>query len=145
MLWSFCGLMSPAHFRLQQEQMVLLLSKHDKATVWLMSGMDTGKHVASGHNNFLLCGAKRSEAHPSMQRYCKQLLYHIAYIESNTFTISNRDTKFKFALVPSDMRWVASFEGEITNSAFYFSSFANANQKYKSTINGSLGTSNECK
>ena len=122
--------------------MVLLLGKHDEATVWLMSVIDTGKHVASGHNNFLLCGANCSEAHPSMQRYCKQLLYHIAYIESNTFPISNRDIKFKFVMVPSDMRWVASFAGEITSSAFYFSSFANANQKYKLTINGSLGTSN---
>ena len=118
--------------------------KHDEATAWLVSFINTGKQVASSHNNFLICGANFSEAHPSMQRYCKQLIHDIAYIESNTFTIVNRDIKFKFALVPSDMKWIASFAGEITNSAFYFSSFADANQENKSTINGSLGTSNEC-
>ena len=68
--------------------------KHDEATAWLVSVINTSKQVASSHNNFLLCGANCSEAHPSMQRYCKQLTHDIAYIESNIFTIVNLDIKF---------------------------------------------------
>ena len=36
------------------------------------------------------------------------------------------------------MKWAATFCGEISNSAFYFSSFGNVNDDNKSTIDGSL-------
>ena len=119
-------------------------SKHDEATAWLISLINMGKHVASSYNNFLLCGANCSESHPSMSKYCRHLIHNIAYIESNTFSVDNKEMKFKFSLVPSDMKWLASFSGEITNSGYYFSSFADVCQADKSTLNGSLGTSDRC-
>ena len=116
--------------------------KHDEATAWLISLINTGKHVASSYNNFLLCGANCPESHPNMSKYCRYLIHNTAYIESNTFSVGNKEVKFSF--VPSDMKWLASFSGEITNSRYYFSSFADVCQADKSTLNGSLGTSDRC-
>ena len=46
---------------------------------------------------------------------------------------------FSFELLPADMKWLATFSGEITNSAFYFSSFANVSHNDKHIVNGTLG------
>ena len=64
----------------------------------------------------------------------------------NRVTLSDSDhvLKFTFELVPADMKWAATFCGEISNSAFYFSSFGNVNDDNKSTIGGSLGNDNNC-
>ena len=79
-----------------------------------------------------------------MSKYCRHLIHNIAYIESNTFSVGNKEVKVKFSLVPSDMKWLASFSGEMTNSGYYFSSFADVCQVDKSTLKGSLGTSEKC-
>ena len=42
-------------------------------------------------------------------------------------------------MVPADMKWLASFSGELSNASYYFSSFANVNNDNKRTVNGSLG------
>ena len=57
---------------------------------------------------------------------------------------SDHVLKFTFELVPADMKWAATFCGEISNSAFYFSSFGNVNDDSRSTIGGSLGKDNNC-
>lgn len=45
----------------------------------------------------------------------------------------------KFVLVPSDIKWLATFSGELTNAAYYFSTFANVNSDNKYKVNGSIG------
>ena len=47
--------------------------------------------------------------------------------------------QFKFKLVPSDMKWLATFAGELSNAAHYFSTFANVHEANKNTVNGSIG------
>ena len=37
------------------------------------------------------------------------------------------------------MKWLASFSGELSNAAYYFSSFANVNNDNKHTVNGTFG------
>ena len=37
------------------------------------------------------------------------------------------------------MKWLASFSGEVSNAAYYFSSFANVNNDSKNAVNGTLG------
>ena len=118
--------------------------KHDEATSWLVSILNTGKHIASSYNNFLLCGANCTESHPGMVRYCKKLIHDIAYVETSSFKVNDKHVRFKFSLIPGDMKWVASFAGELTNSAYYFSSFADVCQADKTKVNGSLGTTNDC-
>ena len=46
---------------------------------------------------------------------------------------------FSFELVPADMKWLASVSGELSNAAYYFSSFANVSNDNKHTVNGSFG------
>ena len=59
--------------------------------------------------------------------------------------MGNKEVKFTFSLVPSDIKWLASFSSEKMNSGYYFSSFADVCQADKSTMNGSLGTMRLCK
>lgn len=42
------------------------------------------------------------------------------------------------------MNWASTFSGELANSAFYFSPFGNVNNDNKSTVNASLGQSEQC-
>ena len=51
--------------------------------------------------------------------------------------------QFKFKLVPSDMKWLATFAGELSNAAHYFSSFANVHDGNKYTVNGAIGEGEE--
>ena len=54
------------------------------------------------------------------------------------YTILGHVVNFACALVPGDMKWIASYDGELSNSAHYFSTFANANADM-TTVNGSIG------
>jgi len=51
---------------------------------------------------------------------------------------------FKLELVPSDMKWVATFSGELSNSATYPSSFANVKQDDVDNVNGTFGEDSTC-
>ena len=48
----------------------------------------------------------------------------------------------KFELVPSDMKWLATFSGELSNAAMYPSSLANVKKDNLSNVHGSLGNKN---
>ena len=54
-----------------------------------------------------------------------KLAADVAYIEGRVFQVDNVNVKFYFDLVPSDMKWIAFFAGELNNAACYFSTFAN--------------------
>lgn len=96
--------------------------------------------------NHLLLGANCSEDHPLLKKYTELLSKEMDSIAGKPLnTPNNVSVKFKFQLIPSDMKWVASMSGELSNSAFYFSSFANVNQGDKGTIGGSIGNSKKDK
>ena len=58
--------------------------------------------------------------------FCKLLTDNCAAIEQRNFNIGDVQVKFTFDLFPSDMKLLAFVNGELSNSASYFSSFANA-------------------
>ena len=81
-----------------------------------------------------------------MIRYARKLVSDIAYVEKQNYSLPNSDyvLKFTFELVPADMKWGATFSGELSNAAFYFSTFGNVNDDNKSTVGGSLGDDTNC-
>ena len=104
--------------------------KDNEATSWLVSFLNLGNRIASCDDNFLLLGANCKEDHPTMIKYATQIRGEIALIESKIYQLQGHDIaiNFKFELVPSDMKWLSTFSGELTNSATYPSSFANVKQ-----------------
>lgn len=95
--------------------------------------------LKSESENFLLAGANCSESHLCMQRYAKKLVHDMNIIANKDYQINGSNVKFSFELLPSDMKWLASMGGELSNAAYCFSSFGNVCEETKATINGSLG------
>ena len=122
--------------------------KESEATAWLVSFLNLGNRIASCDDNFLLLGASCKEDHPAMisYMYATQIWGEIALIESKAYQIQGHDItiKFKFELVPSDMKWLATFSGELSNSATYPSSFANVKQDDLQNVNGTFGENSTC-
>jgi len=114
--------------------------KNSEATAWLVSFLNVGGRVASPNDNFLVCGANCKEDHEVMVRYAKDLVVKINAIESKTYAIDGINVRFALELLPSDMKWLAFYSGELNNAAYYFSSFGNVNESDKGTVGGSLGT-----
>ena len=86
-----------------------------------------------------MAGSNCAEDHDCIKHYAKKLLADIHAIESQQYVINEHVVTFSFEMVPADMRWLASFSGELSNAFYFFSSFANVNSDNKRTINGSLG------
>lgn len=98
--------------------------KWDESVSWLVSFLNVGARVASPNENSLLFGANCKEDHPAVRLFTKQLASQIIEIEKKAYTVST----FTFELVPSDMKFLCFLNGELSNSASYFSSFANVSK-----------------
>ena len=64
----------------------------------------------------------------------------IVEIEQSTFSINNRNIKFKFSKLPNDMKMLAFLAGELPNSATYFSTFGSVSQSDISDVNETFGS-----
>ena len=120
--------------------------KDDMACAWLVSLLNIGSGVLSNNENYLLFGANCSENCVVVQRFVKMLLADIHDIEKSVLTCSHNgkqvNVKFSFTELPNDMKMLAFLSGELSNSAKYFSSFANiSNDDAKKTL-GTFGRSN---
>lgn len=115
--------------------------KESEATSWLVSFLNVKSRVACCNDNFLLCGANCKEDCIAMVRYATDLMDHISLIESKLYTdvVKDINISFKFELVPSDMKWLAFYAGELNNASHYFSTFANVNSDNKDLVGGSVG------
>ena len=115
--------------------------KDDEATAWLLSFLNVGGRIGSCNENFLLCSVNCSESHPSMFKFAQKLVLDVAYIEKQIYVLPGSKTKarFKVELIPSDMKWAATFSGELSNAAHFFSPFGNVSESNKCTVNGCLG------
>jgi hypothetical protein len=78
-----------------------------------------------------LAGANCGEDHIVMKRFVKKLIHDIQSIETKTFLGKGYSVKFSLDLFPSDMKFLASYSGELSNVAHYFSSFGNVNEENK--------------
>lgn len=81
--------------------------------------------MASPNDNFLLFGANCKETNEVVVKFCKFLAEQCQTIEEKTYSLGGMRVKFSFELVPSDMKILAFMNGEQSNSATYFSNFAN--------------------
>ena len=54
---------------------------------------------------------------------------------------SKTKARFTVELIPSEMKWAATFSGELSNAAHFFSPFGNVSESNKCTVNGCLGPS----
>lgn len=57
---------------------------------------------------------------------------------------SKTKARFTVELIPSDMKWAATFHGELSNAAHFFSPFGNVSESNKCTVNGCLGPAETC-
>ena len=122
--------------------------KWDESMSWLVSFFNVGPRVASPNDNFLLFGANCKETHEVVKLFCKLLTDNCAAIEQRTFNVGDVQVKFTFDLFPSDMKFLAFVNGELSNSANYFSSFANVKSddlKGTGCLKGEFGTDPKCK
>jgi hypothetical protein len=75
------------------------------------------------------------------------LVKQISSIEKDVFTLSHNgkyvDVKFQFGEFPNDMKMVAFLAGELSNSAKFFSSFADVSSGNGDNINGTFGNQKE--
>lgn len=122
-------------------------SKDDTAVAWLVSILNIGQGVLSSSENFLLFGANCDESCVPVRRFVLQLMKDIDRIEKTIFDISCSDgsirqIKFLISEYPNDMKMLCFLTGELSNSATYFSSFADVSiQSLKSddALSGTFG------
>ena len=110
---------------------------------WLVSFLYVGPRVASPYDNFLLFGAKCKEDHACVKHLTQQFSSKVEAIEKKTYTVSEKQETFTLELVPSDMKFLAFLNGELNNTATYFSSFANVSKEDCVTLNGKFGLTND--
>ena len=125
---------------------------HDTSNcAWLVGILNTGRGVLSSSENYLLFGANWSENCVPVQRYFQLPLSDIKRIEKNTFpcTYTASDgpvtvnVKFKVGELPNDMKMICFLAGELSNSAKFFSSFANVSVDNANNVKGTFGIGKE--
>lgn len=117
--------------------------KEDTACAWLISFLNIGSGVLSSNENFLLFGANCQENGIVMKRFIENLTKEINEIENQKFSVdchgSPVDVTFNFTELPNDMKMLSFLAGEVTNSATYFSTFANASILDFANLSGTFG------
>lgn len=98
----------------------------------LISFLNIGNRLASSDEQFLLFGADIEESSYITSKFICKLVSDMNYLEDNIFSLQRKQNvvkvEFKFTELPNDMKMLAFLAGELSNSAFYFSSFANVTQ-----------------
>ena len=116
--------------------------RDDSACSWLVSFLNIGQGVLSSDENFLLFGANCAENCLPVKRFLGKLMTDIKRIQSSSYSILAKgesiDVKFVFAELPNDMKMLAFLAGELTNSATYFSTFADVDKESLTKI-GTFG------
>ncbi|XP_068748992.1 uncharacterized protein [Montipora capricornis] len=118
--------------------------KDDTACAWLVSLLNIGRGVLSSNENFLLFGANCKEDCVPVSRFLKKLVSDISEIEKNTYSVDcsgvSVDVKFCFSELPNDMKMLCFLAGELSNSATYFSTFADVSTATMNELDGTFGS-----
>ena len=70
--------------------------KHDEATAWLLSFLNSGDRITSENENFVLAGANCAEDHICMKRYASKIAAEIQVIESKEYFVKESKVTFSF-------------------------------------------------
>ena len=92
------------------------------------------------HDNFIIFGGNCEETSLVVRKYCQFLCKEICEIENKVFEIEGLHVTFKCAESPNDMKMLAILGGELSNSAKYFSSFANVSKDNCTDLKGTFAT-----
>lgn len=117
--------------------------KNDTACSFWVSFLNAGKGVASSSDNFLIFGAYCEETSTVVKKYVHDLWKQIEDLKGKTFEINGLHVTFQE--LPNDMKMLAMSWGELTNSATYFSSFANVSRNDSTDLRGKFGADTGCK
>ncbi len=102
--------------------------KYDTACAWLVSILNLGKGILSSKDNYLLFGANCSESCITVGRFIQKLMVEVGQIQKQVFPIKVKESvvnvKFCISELPNDMKMLAYLAGELSNSAKFFSTFA---------------------
>ena len=113
--------------------------KHESACSFLVSFLNIGKRVASSSDNFLVFGANLEESSIIVKRYVQSVCKQMADLEGKVFEINGLHVNFRFEELPNDMKMLAMLGGELSNSATYFSTFANVSTNDCGDLRGTFG------
>lgn len=123
-----------------------LFGKGYSACAWLVSFFNIGHGVLSSNENFLLFGANCSENCAAAAKCIRHLVVYTVAIErigaSAYFVLCKREpvkVKFVVSELHNDMKMLAFLGGELSNSAKYFSTFADVSTENANNINGTFG------
>ena len=119
--------------------------KEDTACSWLVSFLNRGKHVLSSNENFMIFEANCSEDSVVVRRYVSYLFKEISVMEKQSYSIRDREIRFKFSEFPNDLKMLAFLAGELTLSARFFSTFANVSTGDYDDPKGTFGKGNKHK
>ena len=92
-----------------------------------------------------LVGTKLKEDHEVATGFTKKIAADTEGIKKKTYTVMGKDVTFSFDLLPGDIKFLAYINGELSNSAKYFSSFAYVCQDESSSLAGKFGKTQNCK
>jgi hypothetical protein len=117
--------------------------KYDTACAWLVSILNLGKGILSSNDNYLLFGANCSESCITVGRFIQTLMVEVGQIQKQVFPIKVKESvvnvKFCISELPNDMKMLAYLAGELSNSAKFFSTFADVSLENCKNTNGSFG------
>ena len=93
---------------------------------------------------FLVFGANVEET-SIVKKYLNSVCKQIVDLDGRIFEINGLQVSFHFEELPNDMEMLAVLGGELSNSAKFFSSFANVSTNDCIDLSGTFGSSPSCK
>ena len=93
---------------------------------------------------FLVFGANVEET-SIVKKYLNSVCKQIVDLDGRIFEINGLQVSFHFEELPNDMKMLAMLGGELSNSAKFFSPFANVSTNDCTDFSGTFGSSPSCK
>ena len=97
----------------------------------------------SSRENFMVFDANVDEKCTVVKRYIQHTVAELKHLEENVFELNIADeivkVEYKIAELPNDMKMLCFLGDELSNSAYYFTKFANANHADCSELNKKIG------
>ena len=115
---------------------------------YLLSFLNVGERIPSSSETFLLFGSDCDECSPVSRRFVLKIVSDIKYMESKVFHVdvfgNNQPVEFKLGELPNDMKMMCFLAGEISNSAHFFTTFANVSKDDAKKFKKKFGHTDDC-
>ena len=100
------------------------VNKAKDLTMVMVSVLNCGSCVGSPSENFVLAAADTSELDPVWEEVVRQAEVQGQEIAGESYNLCGTRCRFTPRLVSADQKWLAHLAGELTNSATFFTTFA---------------------